>query len=66
LWWLDQEPWVDSEGEDVVEVVDDAGDEGQAADDDEERPEQLPAGMLCEWDVMKSVGWCPQVEAWKL
>ena len=62
---LDQEPWVYGEGEDIVEVVDDASNEGQAADDDEKRPEQLPAGVLCERDVVKSVGRCPQIEAWK-
>ncbi len=37
---LYQESGVDSKGKDVVEVVDDATDEGEAADDDKNQPEE--------------------------
>ena len=56
MWRLYQEPGVDGEGKDVVEVVDDAADESEAADDDEDQPEDLPTRALGEGYVMKSVG----------
>ncbi len=39
-------PGVDGEGEDVVEVVDDADNEGDAGEDEEDCPEHFPSRTL--------------------
>ena len=53
---------VDSEGKDVVEVVDEADDEGHAAEEDQNVPERFPARTLSQADVVEPVGGGPQVE----
>jgi len=52
---LYQEPGVDSEGKDIVEIVGDATDESEAANNDEDQPEDPPACTLGQGYVMKSV-----------
>ena len=59
LWRLYQEPGVDSEGKDIVDIVDDATDESDAANNDEDQPEDPPACTLGQGYVMKSVSWGP-------
>ncbi len=52
-------PGVDGKGEDVVEVVDDADDEGDAGEDEEKCPERSPSGTLSQLQVVKTVGRSP-------
>ncbi len=58
------QPRVDPKWKDVVEVVDDAAEQGQAGQDDEHDPEDSPAGTPGQVDVVEAVGRRPQVEAW--
>ena len=54
-WCLQQKPWVDGESKDIVEVVDDAADQGQAWQSDQDRPENPPTRTASQLNVVKSV-----------
>ena len=60
---MKQEPRVDGEGEDVVEVVDDETDERDAADGQNYHPKDPPEGVLGQLKVVKPVSRGPEVEA---
>ena len=62
---LKQEPRVDGEGEDVVEVVDDEADERDAANGQNDHPEDPPEGVLGQLKVVKSVSRSPKVEPYR-
>jgi len=63
LFTITLRPGINCKGKDVVEVVDDAGDEGYGRDGNDDRPEHLPDVALGQRQVVITVSRGPEVEA---